>query len=308
MPRCFYSLAFASIILATSSCSTNIGGQLNDVKTDNASRDAAFYNVPQYSIGLMQFENKIPSKMSEAGNPAISIMASKLEAAGLRTTLLNTKDQDASTWVMPTQTSSTVTGNKSLSGNELYSFDFRLTGAVTGYSEVEEGIDTIVFQQKTSVSRISIEYALVDITSGKSILAESSTGEYRKVGSSKTSKGSTVDTTLLDGALNEALGKATEKIIQKLRTIPFQGRILDVANQSVILKAGTRSSLVIGSQLDVYHIGEAILDLGSGKIIGYLENKVGVIEIRSHRNDSHSEAIIITGNSIQTGDVVRRAP
>ncbi|MDX8385554.1 MAG: hypothetical protein R8M11_03445 [Gallionella sp.] len=272
-----YYLTLASFILVTSACSTNI-------RNPDATSPAKSHIVPQYSLGLIQFTDKTTSKPHGTGNSATKILSSKLEDSGLRVTTLST--------------------------NNLDNIEFQLSGVITGYSEVEESIDTIVFQQQTSVARVSLKFTLSDIVSGKPILSESVTGEYRKITSDSARSGikDHRDPALIDGALNEALGKVTEEIVQVLSTMPFQGKIIDVTNQSVILKAGTRSHLEVDTELDVFHIGEAILDLSSGKIAGYLENKVGSIQITKHRNGNLSEASIISGSSIKAGDIVRQEP
>jgi len=272
-----YFLTLASLILVTSACSTNI-------RNPDATSLVKPHIVPEYSLGLIQFTSESISQPHQIGNSATRILSSKLEDSGLRVTTLSTKNLD--------------------------NIEFQLSGVITEYSEVEESIDTLVFQQRTSVARASLEFTLSDIVSGKPILSESVTGEYRKIisNSARSSMKDHRDPALIDGALNAASGKLTEKIIQVLNTIPFQGKIIDITNQTVILKAGTRSNLEVDTELDVYHIGEAILDLSSGKIAGYLENKVGSIKITKHRNSNLSEASVISGSSIKAGDIVRQEP
>ncbi len=272
-----YFLTLASLILVTSACSTNI-------RNPDATSLVKPHIVPEYSLGLIQFTSESISQPHQIGNSATRILSSKLEDSGLRVTTLSTKNLD--------------------------NIEFQLSGVITEYSEVEESIDTLVFQQRTSVARASLEFTLSDIVSGKPILSESVTGEYRKIisNSARSSMKDHRDPALIDGALNAASGKLTEKIIQVLNTIPFQGKIIDITNQTVILKAGTRSNLEVDTELDVYHIGEAILDLSSGNIAGYLENKVGSIKITKHRNSNLSEASVISGSSIKAGDIVRQEP
>lgn len=286
-----YYLTLTILILFTSACSTN------SLNLDSSS-SGTFHSVPQYALGLKSIESTADSLPPGAENAAIEILSSKLKGSGLRTSNLNNKNRGA------------LTPSDSYPNENLDNFEFEFSSVITGYSEVEERIDTTVFQQRTSVARVSLEFTLSDIVSGKPILSESVTGEHRKITSGIASTGGNGhhDASLINGALDKVYGKVTEKIVQALSAIPFQGKIIDVMNQSVILKAGTRSHLEAGTELDVFHIGEAILDLGSGKITGYLENKIGSIKITKHRNSNLSEARIVSGVSIKAGDIVRQEP
>jgi len=299
-----YYLTFASIILGTSACSTTTREQNTHLDSDSF---GITHIVPQYSLGLKPFTSQASSLTPDIRNTATKILSTKLEDSGLRVTALSTNNQDAQSSPTHSAIAPPATG---YTDENLDNIEFQLSGAITGYSEVEESIDTIVFQQRTSVARVSLEFTLSDIVSGKPILSESVTGEYRKIiaDSARSSIKDHRDSALIDGALNTALENVTEEIVQVLSTIPFQGKIIDVTNQSVIIKAGTRSNLEVDTELDVFHIGEAILDLSSGKIAGYLENKIGSIQITKHRNSNLSEASIVSGSSIKAGDIVRQEP
>lgn len=268
------------------------------------------YTGTQYTISVIQFVNKVPSKISNGGEAATKIMAGLLNSSGLKTILLDPNspiEKDSHT--LATQ-SGNIRIRSANTSDDINDPDYRISATITAYTEVEEGIDTLVFQKKVIVARIAVEYTLVDLITGKSLLAESVLGEYRKdiTGTSRSENIPAIDSNLRDSTLLDALGKATEKIIRRLSNLPFQGKLLSVNDQDVILKAGTRSKLEESDQLDVYHLGEAILDLNSGKIIGYLESKVGVIEIVEHQDENLSKANIVSGIGIQAGDIVRQAP
>jgi hypothetical protein len=299
-----YYLILASFILATSACSTNTHEQINN---PGAASTAKFHIVPQYSLGLKPFTSKAIIHPPEIRNSATKILSAKLEDSGLRVTTFSTNNLDAQN----SATHSTIVPPaKGYTDENLGNIEFHLSGVITGYSKVEESIDTIAFQQRTFVARVSLDFTLSDSVSGKPILSKSVTGEYRKLTSDSAIFGMKDhrDHALIDGALKKALGKASGEIVQALSAIPFQGKIIDVTNKSVILKAGTRSNLEVDTELDIFHVGEAILDLSSGKIASYLENKVGSIQIIKHQNSNLSEATIVEGSSIQAGDIARQDP
>ena len=310
-----FTLILASTLFAISACTTHISGKVKDDSTLSGETRAlesagSAYTGPQYTIGIIQFDNKAPTKVSGVGEAAATILRTQLETAGLDAILLDENSLKERDKLIALQQSGTLqTGQKNASEG-LAPLDYRLSGAITAYSEVEEGVDAIVFQKKTIIARVTVDYALIDIATGRPLVAESGAGEYRKTTTGTLGLGakSSFDPNLRDGALRDALGKATEKVILKLNTTPFRGKILAVDSQSVILKAGTRSQLKNGTQLDVYHVGDALRDPDNGQILGYKESKAGVIQIRNHQNENLSEAAIISGAGLQAGDVARQKP
>lgn len=315
MSRHILFVILASIMLAISACTTHMSGKTKDDstlsgETKQLESAGAAYKGPQYTIGIIQFDNKAPAKVSGVGEAAAAILRTQLETAGLKTILLDEKSLREGEKLIALQRSGVVKiGNKDADSG-FDALDYRLSGAITAYSEVEEGIDAIVFQKKSIVARVTVDYALVDIATGKPLVAESGAGEYRKTTTGALGLGakSSFDPNLRDGALRDALAKATEKVIRKLSTMPFQGKLLAVDSRSVVIKAGTRSQLKNGAQLDVFHVGEALRDPDSGQILGYKESKFGVIQISNHQNENISEATIVSGSGFQVGDVAKQAP
>jgi curli biogenesis system outer membrane secretion channel CsgG len=315
MSRNLTFVILASIVLATSACTTTSSGQSKDDttlsgETQQLQSAGAAYTGPQYTIGIVQFDNKAPAKVTGVGEAAATILRTQLETAGLKTILLDeTALKEADKFIALQRTGVIKTGKK-YADSGFDALDYRLSGAITAYSEVEEGIDAVVFQKKSVVARVTVDYALVDIATGKPLVAESGAGEYRKTTTGALGMGakSTFDPNLRDGALRDALAKATEKVIRKLSTMPFQGKVLAVDSQSLTVKAGTRSQLKVGAQLAVYHVGDALRDPDSGQILGYKEDKIGVAKISSHQNENLSVAAIVSGSGFQVGDVVRLIP
>jgi len=315
MPRRAHSLILASAMLALIACGSPMNDKVNNSsslpgKSKGIPKDPPLYSGTQYTIGIVQFDNKIPVKISNAGEIATKILKEKLNGAGLKAILLDPKTSLEEEKLTAPLQSRNIKNISARASDDINDPDYRLSATITAYTEVEERIDTLVFQKKVIVARIVLEYTLIDLISGKSLLSESVPGEYRKDITDTSRSGSTpiIDSSFFYGALRDALGKSTEKMVRKLSNMPFQGKVLSVHNQDVILKAGTRSKLEESDQLDVYHLGEAILDLNSGKIIGYLESKVGVIEIKAHLDENLSKAGIVSGIGIQVGDIVRQTP
>lgn len=312
MSRHFTTTLLATFVLLTSACSTSMSGKVKDDstlsgQTQQLETAGAAYTGPQYTIGIVQFENKAPAKVTGIGEAAATILRTQLESAGLQTILLDEGALKEADKITALQKTGVIKVGKKDASVGFDALDYRLSGAITAYSEVEEGVDAIVFQKKSTVARVTVDYALIDIATGKPLVAESGAGEYRKTTTGALGLGSksSFDANLRDGALRDALAKATEKVIKKLSAMPYQGKILAIDTDFLVLKAGTRSQLKIGSQLNVYHIGEALRDPDNGQVLGYKESKVGVIQISRHQNENLSEATVVLGTGFKAGDLVK---
>jgi len=265
------------------------------------------YTGPQYNVAIMTFDNKTPSKAIGIGEAATDILRTIVKKAGLEPISL-TEDEirEQERMIALQQTGAVKTGKKDASEG-FESIDFRISGAVTSYSEVEEGSEFIIGQSKTQVARVQVDYALVDIATGKSLVAESGMGEYRK----KTGKilgigsKSTADTGLREGALRDALTKAMTNMVEKLNSIPFRSRILLVDGDTIIIRGGTRSKIQNGTVFGVFRPGQDLVDPDTGRVLGKREKQVGEIELISHQDENISEAKIKSGSGFKTGDVVR---
>jgi hypothetical protein len=289
-----------------SACSSHMGGKAKDSNTWPGESAGTAYTGPQYTIGIAQFGNKAPATVSGAGEAAAAILRTQLETAGLETILLDENTLREATLQRP---GDARTGNND-TGSGFDALDYRLSGAITAYSEIEEQIDTTFSRKKYIVARVTVDYAFSDITTGRSLMVESGAGEYRKAatGAPGLDARSSFDPDLRDGALRDALAKAAGKVIRKLGSMPFQGKLLAVDGTSLILKAGRRSRLKEGTQLAVYRVNKVLVDPDNGQVLGYKESKVGVIQISDHRDENLSSATIVSGSGFKAGNVVKPLP
>ena len=188
--------------------------------------------------------------------------------------------------------------------------DYRVSGAITAYSEVDEGVDVILYQRKTRVARITVDYALVDVETGKALVTASGTGIYKKTtkGSLGLGSKSSFDPNLRDGALRDALAKALNEMIKKLGEQPFHGKVLLVEGDALVILGGTRSQLAEGTKLTVYRKGKELRDPDSGELLGQKEVTMGVIRIIRHQDERLSEASVVSGSGFKSGDIVKVAP
>jgi curli biogenesis system outer membrane secretion channel CsgG len=296
-------------------CSINSTGAVKDDttltgETQRLAEAGAQYTGPEYLVGILTFENKTSSKVLGIGEAATTILRTQLESAGLKAILMDEGELIEQQKLAELQKSGAMKTGKKRADEGFDAVDYRLSGAITAYSEVEEGVDAVVYQSKSRVARVTVDYALIDIATGKALVAESGAGEYRKKTTGALGLGakSSFDPNLRDGALRDALAKAMNKMVTKLSNQPFRSKILMVDADSIIVRAGTRSHLSEGTQLTVYRPGQEIRDPDSGEVLGRKESKIGVIRISEHQNERLSGAAIVSGQGFQSGDVVKLIP
>jgi curli biogenesis system outer membrane secretion channel CsgG len=303
------------ILVSMTACTiTSTGAGKNDTtlagETGRLGETGGKYSGPDFVVGIVTFENKTPSKVQGIGEAATTILRTQLEQAGLKAILLDEGELKEQEILTELQKSGTVKTGKKRADEGFSTVDYRLSGAITAYSEVEEGVDAIVYQTKSHVARVTVDYALVDIATGKALVAESGAGEYRKTTTGSLGLGarSSFDPNLRDGALRDALARALNKMVVKLDKQPFRGAVLVLDGESIVIRAGTRSRLREGTELPVFRPGQEFRDPDSGELLGRKESQIGVIKITGHQNDRLSEASVVSGSGFKAGDIVKVAP
>jgi hypothetical protein len=235
------------------------------------------------------------------------MLASLLKSAGLEPIMLTEEEmREQEKMIELQQTGAVKTGKKS-AAEGFESIDYRVSGSITEYAELEEGSDVLIAQSKTQIAKVTVDYGLVDIATGKRLLQKSGNGEYRKKTGGVLGFGSasTADVSLRDGALRDAMAKAMADMISELNKRPFQGRILLMEGSTVIFRGGAKSKLATGSKLGVYRPGADLVDPETGRVIGKREKQIGEIMVTSHQSERVSEATISSGMGFQPGDIVR---
>ncbi len=305
---------FSVLIISTlffSGCSSMSGEVKKDVsltdQTEKLEKAGANYTGPQYTIGIITLLNKTPSKVLGIDEAATDILRTTIKQAGLEPVMLTKDELKQHDSMVELQQSGVVKTGKKDAAEGMNSIDFRVSGAITSYAELAEGNNLLIAKTKTQIARVGVDYALVDIASGKTLVAKSGLGEYRKENTKFLGLGnsSSADVSLREGALRDAMNKAVEAMILELNKLPFQSNILLVDGGSIVFKAGTRSKLESGARLAVYRPGEELIDPETGRSLGKREKRVGEIKLSSHTNSTVSEGSVAEGSGFVKGDILR---
>jgi hypothetical protein len=294
---CSMGMAVAALVVLTA-CDATISGQVQDDasvtgQTQKLEAAGANYHGPAYTIAIIKFANKTPSKVLGIGEAATDILRTQLKSAGLEPIDICEDAMQQQEELIKHQQTGAVKKGKKDAAEGFESVDYRVQGAITAYSEAEEGKDLLI--------------TLIDIATGKSLLAESGAGVYKKETGGVLGFGSrsTADVGLRDGALRDAFSKVLEKMINKLSSLPYQSRIMLIEGSTVIIRAGEKSKLAAGTKLGVYRAGQDLIDPETGRSMGKREKVIGEITLINHQNDRISETKITSGTGFVVGDIVR---
>jgi len=299
-------------VVLFSGCGPTIKGSVKEdvSRTGESGRleaEGLKYRGPSYNVAIIAFRDKTPGKALGVAKAATEILRTIVKHAGLEPIVLTEEDLREQGSLSAFQDSGVLKRGKKNVRAGYDSVDFRISGAVTSYSAVEESTNILLTQSKTVISRVQVDYALVDVETGKSIVADSGMGEYRKKTGGFLGLGSksTFDMSLRDGALRDALTKAMTRMAAKLNSLPFRGRVLSVEGNTLYIRAGTKSRLKTGTVFSVYRRGRKLVDPDTGRVIGRAEAKIGEAVLSSHQDENISRAVIKSGGGFKAGDVIR---
>lgn len=302
------------LAVALTGCQATMTGQVKDDvsvtgQTQKMEAAGAKYSGPQYTVAIIKFANKTPSRVLGLGESATDLLRTMVKNSGLEPIDVSQEAMQQQDELIKLQQTGAVKTGKKNAAEGFDSIDYRIQGAITAYSELEEGSDALVYKSKTQIARVQVDYSLIDVATGKSLLAESGMGEYRKETGGALGFGSksTADVGLRDGALRDALSKVMEKMLNKLNGMPFTGRIVAMDGNTAIIRAGEKSKLATGTKLGVYRPGQDLVDPETGRSLGKREKQIGELTLVSHTNDRVSEAQVSSGAGFQAGDIVRAA-
>jgi hypothetical protein len=185
-----------------------------------------------------------------------------------------------------------------------------VTGAVSAYSEASEGTGFIVGGTRTQIARVTVDYRIVDTTTGVQLMADSGAGIYEKKVIKVLGVGSEAgyDSDLRDGALRDALTKAMVNMMKQLGKRKWNGRIAQVDEGNLYINAGQKSGLNVGTKLDVFRPGKEIIDPVTRVKLGTTEKRIGQAIVQQNDIGDQADLSIAnptSGAGFQPGDIVK---
>ena len=309
-------MLFLAAVMLVTGCSPSMSGAVKDdtTLTDTGkqlatSSDVSDYKGPKLRVGVVNFQNKTPSRVLGIGEAAADILGTILQKTG-RFIVIPQQDIDSILHQQRQGATGIVNPETAARMGEVMGLNAIVTGAVTAYSEAEEGSDFIVGKSKKQIARVTVDYRIVDTSTGVQILADSGAGIYEKKVTTVLGAGSKAgyDSDLRDGALRDALNKAMVNMMKQLGKRKWAGRIAKVSGKNLYINAGQKSGLNVGDKLDVYRKGEDIIDPDTKMKLGSTEDLVGnAIVIKNDLGDQAdlSVANATSGMGFKNGDIVK---
>ena len=170
----------------------------------------------------------------------------------------------------------------------------------------------LVYKTKKQIARVTVDYRIVDTTTGVQLMADSGAGIYEKAVGRVLGLGgkSSYDSDLRDGALRDALTKAMVNMTKGLGKRKWTGRVAQVEGRSLYINAGEKSGLQVGTRLDVFRAGKAIIDPVTKMKLGTTESKIGQALVTQNDLGDQADMSIATpssGAGFSAGDIVKLA-
>lgn len=307
---------FVMVAFSVAGCSPTMSGAVKDdtTLTDTSkqlktSSDVGDYKGPKLRVGVVNFQNKTPSRVLGIGEAAADILGTILQKTG-RFIVIPQQDIDSILAQQRLGATGAINPETAAKMGLILGLNAIVTGSITAYSETEEGYDYLVSRGKKQIARVTVDYRVVDTTTGVQLLADSGAGIYEKSAGSVLGMGTRAayDTDLRDGALRDALTKAMVNMMKQLESQPWKGKIAKVAGNKLYINAGKKTGLKVGDKLDVYKVGEDIIDPDTHLKLGTTEDKVGQVIVQ--QNDigdkaDMSVAVTVSGMGFKQGDVVK---
>jgi curli biogenesis system outer membrane secretion channel CsgG len=292
-------------------CQPKISGEVRDHSSRTGVTEelapSGGYTGPKLRVGVVNFQNKTPSKNIGIGEVAADILGTILQKTE-KFIVIPQQDMAA---ILDQQTlgaSGAINPATAAKMGKILGLNAIVTGAITAYSEAEEGQNYLVYKEKKQLARVTVDYRVVDTTTGIQLLADSGQGVYAKETGGALGMGSksSYDSDLRDGALRDALTKAMVNMLKQLDTKAWTGRIAQIKGKMVYLNAGQKTGLQVGNVLVVQDLGEDIIDPQTGVSLGKAPGQVkGEVIVTGFFGNDASTATIRSGGGFKKNDLVK---
>lgn len=306
-----FLLGAITVFFILSGCAPTMSGAVKDDSSLTGISDelapTGDHTGPKLRVGVVNFQNKTPSKVLGIGESAADILGTILQKTKR---FIIIPQQDIASVLKQQSMGATGAINPATAAKmgKILGLNAIVTGAITAYSEALEGQDYLVYKKKKQIARVTVDYRIVDTTTGIQIMADSGQGVYEKKTGGLLGLGSksSYDTDLRDGALRDALTKAMVNMLKQLESQSWNGRIASIKGRSVYLNAGKKTGLKVGNVLLVQDLGEEIIDPQTQVSLGRAPGRMkGEIMITGFFGSDGAIATIRSGAGFKVNDLVK---
>lgn len=210
-----------------------------------------------------------------------------------------------------------VTPESAAKVGQLLGVEIAIIGSVTEFGHKKSNTSGRIKGFGLGVSNIAasvgIDVRFINTNTGEILAAENVREEESKKGLSlRTPDIAFKDRNEFDESV---VGKATRKAIQKIMTflddkstsVPWEGKVVLVKGNTVIINAGAETGVQVGDVFYIYSKGEDLIDPDTGLSLGSLDTKIGAIEVTNNNigNGKASQCMIKEGSGFEKGNSVK---
>jgi len=259
-------------------------------------------------IAVLDFDNKTDYGAGKLGRAASEMLVTSL----LKTGQFIVVEREALDKVLREQglsMSGIIDPNTAVTAGKILGLNAIVTGAVSEFGIQKGGFRVgDIVGSSSHTARAVVDVRLIDTTTAQILMAESGESHYtaRKLQVAGAGGGSGYDETLVGKALRGAIEDLSQKIVQRMEKVRWSGRIAKISGDKIYINAGSDVGLSEGLKLEVYSMGEPIVDPATGLVLGHDESLIGQLVITQVR-EKYSVATAQSGKGFKEKDVVRIA-
>jgi len=192
-----------------------------------------------------------------------------------------------------------------------------ISGAVTEFEEKKGGEGAGIGFKGFRIggsheqAHVAINVRIYDTTTGEVLdslrVAGSADAGGLKIGYSNADFGGDLGgfrKTPLGEATQEAIDEAVQKIASRLKSVPWQAKLIRADASRVYINSGSKGGVTGGMEFDVYRPGEALIDPDTGLNLGAETEKIGRVRV-SDVKEKFSIAEVVSGADMERGDLVK---
>jgi len=298
------------LTVAVSGCATtkNITEVVPDAHIDDFSVNYDVKPGLKYRVAISRFEDKtgygenLFGVIDDLGEQAADVLASHLVKSG-RVILVERQDMDK------LETEASLQG-KNMQDTIVWA-NALILGAVTEFGTKTEYDRAAFEKRKMQTAHAKVTVRMVDPESSVAFYSEFGEANTKKVATMKFGYGGAADydATLTDKALNGAIVKLVNNILNTLVDRTWEGRIVHVEGGQVFINAGEHTGLNVGDMLAVIQPGKKVKNPASNAMIQLPGEKVGTLKIVSFFGESEVEegsvCEVVTGPVPTTGHIIQ---
>jgi len=239
--------------------------------------------TPKRKIAIASFKNNVAiAEKRKSGENLADIMSTELVKSGRFIVL---ERQEIDKIMAEVNFSNTLGEGKVAQMQKLLDADFIVTGAITKYTNNTQGEKGFLSTGKEQKTEITFDFKIIDTKTGQVIMAESGLGTSKKAVGTTLGMGTTsaYDDTVEADALRAAAISVVEGIIKQVDKTVWSAKVIKTSGTDIYINAGIKSNLPLGTKLEVYKQGAAIV--ADGIFYGYDEKLVGTAKVVRYLGD-----------------------